>query len=105
FTFKGVTLCVLCDTMSLHLGGKCRRVVMLSRRSFVANVLASPAVGLLSSRAYATSWPSRTIKIIVPFGPGGSADVVARYVSMELQEKLCKDIRIQKRPSAAAHTS
>jgi tripartite-type tricarboxylate transporter receptor subunit TctC len=74
---------------------------MLSRRNFVSSVLLSSAIMLPGSRASATSWPSRTIKIIVPFGPGGSADVVARYVSKTLQEKLGQSIVIENRTGAA----
>ena len=74
---------------------------MLSRRYFVSNVLLTSATVLLGSRASATSWPSRSIKIIVPFGPGGSADVVARYVSKTLQEKLGQSIVIENRTGAA----
>jgi tripartite-type tricarboxylate transporter receptor subunit TctC len=74
---------------------------MLSRRSFVSSVLLSSAAASLSSHALAASWPSRTIKIIVPFGPGGSADVVARYVSKTLQEKLGENIVIENRTGAA----
>lgn len=74
---------------------------MLSRRSFLSSVLLSSAAASLSSHALAASWPSRTIKIIVPFGPGGSADVVARYVSKTLQEKLGENIVIENRTGAA----
>lgn len=74
---------------------------MLSRRHFVANALLSSAAALLSSRTLAETWPSRPIKIIVPFGPGGSADVVARYVAKTLQEKLGESIIIENRTGAA----
>jgi tripartite-type tricarboxylate transporter receptor subunit TctC len=46
-------------------------------------------------------WPNRPIKIVVPFGPGGSADVVARYVSKTLQDKLGQSIVIENRTGAA----
>lgn len=74
---------------------------MLSRRSFVAKTLLASASTLTSSRVFAAAWPSRTIKIIVPFGPGGSADVVARYVAKTLQEKLGETIIIEDRTGAA----
>ena len=74
---------------------------MWSRRSFLYNAALSSTATLWSTSAVATSWPSRTIKVIVPFGPGGSADVVARYVAKALQEKLAETIVIENRTGAA----
>jgi tripartite-type tricarboxylate transporter receptor subunit TctC len=73
---------------------------MLNRRCFVSSAVVG-SLGLASGRALATVWPSRPIKIVVPFGPGGSADVVARYVSVSLQEILGQSIIIEDRTGAA----
>jgi tripartite-type tricarboxylate transporter receptor subunit TctC len=74
---------------------------MFSRRDFVFSALASSATAVLSQSAVAANWPSRTVKIIVPFGPGGSADVVARYISKTLEEKLGQTIVVEDRTGAA----
>jgi tripartite-type tricarboxylate transporter receptor subunit TctC len=78
-----------------------KEVWMLSRRDFVSSASVFSAAVLLSPRVLAVTWPSRTIKIIVPFGPGGSADVVARYISKTLEEKLGQTIVVEDRTGAA----
>jgi tripartite-type tricarboxylate transporter receptor subunit TctC len=42
---------------------------------------------LLVSNAYAQEWPSRPVRIIVPFPPGGSADLLPRAIQEELSKK------------------
>jgi tripartite-type tricarboxylate transporter receptor subunit TctC len=57
---------------------------------------------LVASRARAQNWPSRIIKIIVPFGLGGSADVMARYLAENLREPLGQAVVVENRPGAGA---
>ena len=38
--------------------------------------------------ASAQDWPSRSVKIMVPFGPGSTPDMVARLIAERLQQKL-----------------
>jgi tripartite-type tricarboxylate transporter receptor subunit TctC len=52
--------------------------------------------------ARAQAWPSRLIKIIVPFGLGGSADVMARYLAEQLREPLHETVVVENRPGAGA---
>jgi tripartite-type tricarboxylate transporter receptor subunit TctC len=73
---------------------------MISRRALVSAALLSPLVAS-PHVARASAWPTRPIKIIVPFGPGGSADVVARYVARPLQDILGQSIIIENRTGAA----
>ena len=56
--------------------------------------LASPA---LAQAAY----PTRNIEIIVPYGPGGSTDIVARIVAQKLQERLGQNVVVLNRPGAS----
>ena len=50
----------------------------------------------------AQDYPSRTVKIIVPFGAGGPADVYARFVGQYLQETLKQPFVIEDRPGAGS---
>ncbi len=58
--------------------------------------------GFLASTSLAQEYPTRAIRIIVPFGPGGPADVAARVLSNALQEGLKQAIVIENRPGAGA---
>ncbi len=68
----------------------------LSRRS----VLALTAAALLPASARAENYPSRAIKIIVPFGPGGSGDITARLIGKQIEEKTKQAVVIDNRPGA-----
>jgi len=55
---------------------------------------------LLSFAALAQPWPARPVKIIVPFGPGGSADTLGRLVAGKLSEQLKESFIIENRGGA-----
>jgi tripartite-type tricarboxylate transporter receptor subunit TctC len=63
--------------------------------------LALAALGL-AAPASAQDYPARNVKIIVPFGPGGPADVYARVVGQHLSEALKRSFVIENRPGAGA---
>ena len=44
--------------------------------------------GLSCPAVLAQSYPTRNVELIVPYGPGGSTDIVARSFSQRLQERL-----------------
>src|SRR6266446_882903 len=57
---------------------------------------------LLSCSSWAQSYPSRAIKIVVPYGVGGSADVYARYIGAKLQGSLGQPVVIENRPGGGS---
>jgi tripartite-type tricarboxylate transporter receptor subunit TctC len=69
---------------------------LLSRRS----LLALAASALLPASARAEQYPSRPIKIIVPFGPGGSGDITARLIGKQIEEKTKQAVVVDNRPGA-----
>jgi tripartite-type tricarboxylate transporter receptor subunit TctC len=60
------------------------------------------ALAAFVSPASAQSWPNKPVKIVVPFGPGGPADVYARIVGQGLTESLGQQFIIENKPGAGA---
>jgi tripartite-type tricarboxylate transporter receptor subunit TctC len=73
-------------------------VLMLTRRRFAA--LGASAALARPSAARSQSWPSQPIKLIVPFPPGGSTDLLARVIGAKLEPILGKPIVIDNRAGA-----
>jgi tripartite-type tricarboxylate transporter receptor subunit TctC len=71
----------------------------MKRRNFTQYVVASP-VAALSALARAQSYPSKPIKLIVPFPAGGATDILARALSNKLGEKLGQTVVVDNRPGA-----
>jgi tripartite-type tricarboxylate transporter receptor subunit TctC len=77
---------------------------MLNRRRFVglaAAAIAAPPI--LSSRAAAADWPQKSVRIVVPFTPGGSTDTTARLVGNRLQEVWGQSVVIENKPGAGGN--
>lgn len=73
------------------------------RRTALRTLLyaALAAAGLAASPAHAADdWPSKPIKIIVPYTPGGSTDIVTRIVMEKLGPRLKQTIIVENRPGA-----
>ena len=74
---------------------------MTSRRFFVSHVAASVALGLcVFSAAQAQSYPTKPLRIVVPFGAGGVADLTVRTVAQKMSEGLGQSVVIDNRPGA-----
>ena len=69
------------------------------RSLLVLTCLLVPAVATVT-RAETQSYPTRTIKLVVPFGPGGPTDVSARIVAQVVQSGLGPSVVIENRPGA-----
>jgi tripartite-type tricarboxylate transporter receptor subunit TctC len=72
---------------------------MIGRRLILGATTALAMPGLALSQA---AWPARPVKIVVPFGLGGSADVAARFLGEQLQQSLGQPFVIENRPGAGA---
>lgn len=72
--------------------------MLLLRTILLAAAIMAPYLATAS----ASDYPARTVKIIVPFGPGGPADIYARFIGGHLQEALKQSFVIENRPGAGS---
>jgi len=72
---------------------------MIPRRTFVTSSLAAVA---LPAVAQTQPWPSKPIKLVVPYAPGGTTDVVARMVAEYLGKQLGQNIIVDNKPGKGA---
>src|SRR5690554_4388812 len=57
-----------------------------------------PALGV--STSYAQSWPENTVRIVVPFPPGGAIDTMTRVLAPHLEDGLKQAVVVENRPGA-----
>jgi tripartite-type tricarboxylate transporter receptor subunit TctC len=72
-----------------------RRTVLVSAG---AAAIAAPMVGW--PRAAHAAWPDRPVRLVVPFGPGGPVDVIARFIAPALSDRLGQSFYVENRPGA-----
>jgi len=72
---------------------------MLHRRSLIAAAFAGAA---LPASAQTAPWPTKPIKLVVPYAPGGTTDVVARVVAEYLGKRLGQNIIVDNKPGKGA---
>jgi tripartite-type tricarboxylate transporter receptor subunit TctC len=75
-----------------------KEMLMLNRRAFIAFLAASPfasQTGMAQAR-----YPDQPIKLIVPFGAGGGADITARVVGEKLGQRLGQQVVVVNQPGA-----
>ena len=77
----------------------------MKRRTFHTALAASLAAALLAGPAAAqgSAWPTKPVRMIVPFPPGGSTDVVARFVAQGLSERLGQSVIVENRVGAGGN--
>ena len=72
----------------------------ITRRQLVTGAAAGLALSAISARALAADWPTRPIRLIVPYAAGGSADAVSRIVGARLSQRVGQPVIVENRPGA-----
>ena len=68
---------------------------------FFRALLMTFAIAVSASPASAASYPTRTVKLIVPFAAGGGTDVLARIIAQKLNEKWGQAVIVENQPGAS----
>jgi len=77
---------------------------MMNKRDFLCGLTTVAAAAAYPRGAFAQAYPTRTIKIVVPFPPGGPTDTIARLFAERLQARLGQPVIVESRPGGAGGT-
>src|SRR5262245_40148924 len=72
----------------------------LPRRNFLHLAASAAALPVVPRIAFGQAYPTRPVRIIVGFAPGGGADIMARLMGQWLSERLGQQFIIENRPGA-----
>jgi tripartite-type tricarboxylate transporter receptor subunit TctC len=79
---------------------------MLSRRRLIKLSAASVfAPTIISSGALAQAWPTRHLRIVIPFPPGGGADIIARLIAFKMSETLGQQVIVESKSGAGGNVA
>lgn len=70
------------------------------RRRTLRTLLLAALTGVLPASTFAQAWPSKPLKLVVPYPPGGAADVVGRLFADKLSEALKQPVVVENKPGA-----
>jgi len=74
---------------------------MVRRSRVLRSLLALTAASLLASPLLAAdNWPSKPIRLVVPYPPGGSSDIIARSIGQLISQELKQTVVIENKPGA-----
>jgi tripartite-type tricarboxylate transporter receptor subunit TctC len=77
--------------------------IAMSRRRFLQLAAGATAASLTSQGARAQAYPTRSVRLIIGYTPGGSADITARLMAQWLSERLGQSFVVESRPGAGTN--
>jgi tripartite-type tricarboxylate transporter receptor subunit TctC len=98
------------DPRGQHQGGMKRRFTGISerdvmklphRRQFLHLAAGAAALPTMSRFAMAQAYPSRPVRIVVPYAAGGTSDISARLIGQWLSERLGQQFVVENRPGSS----
>jgi tripartite-type tricarboxylate transporter receptor subunit TctC len=79
---------------------------MISRRRLIKLSAATVFAPTIVSRgALAQAWPSRHLRIVIPFPPGGGADLIARLIAQKMSETLGQQVIVESKAGAGGNVA
>ena len=76
----------------------------LNRRQVLAGAAGAALAGAPAIHAQ-SAWPTKSIRFVVPFAPGGTSEIVARSVAAELTKQLGQTVFVENKPGGAGVTA
>lgn len=75
----------------------------INRRTFLMQTGALALASAYGSNAFAQdiAWPTKPVRFVVPFAPGGTSEIVARAISVELTKQLGQSVFVENKPGGA----
>src|SRR5262245_13384254 len=80
-----------------------RNAMKLPRRKFLHLATGAAALPAASRIAWAQAYPTRPVRMIVPFAPGGQTDAIARLVAQKLSEHFDRQFYVENMPGAGGN--
>jgi tripartite-type tricarboxylate transporter receptor subunit TctC len=71
---------------------------------WIAGALTCAALLAGTNNAQAQAYPNKTVRVIVPFGPAGPTDIIARIISQKLSENLGHQFVVENIGGAGGNT-
>src|SRR5712671_4970016 len=75
-----------------------------TKRFLLASAIAVVALGLACPDVHARTFPTKPVRVIVPYAAGGAVDSLARVVAAKLQEGLGQPVVVENRAGAGGNT-